>query len=193
MPLKEYRMTVYVFWKPCVPGRRHVRIHRCSQRRTRILMKWLCIQQRQSWWYTPQWEKMLPTWWRELTWLWKNGYNWSFTRFFRIWNQCRWSFSLTISQRPQGFWNSGDKPVQRSLGISGDINPDVFTFIFKISSDQKPFTRREVLSTINRLFEPPPLGFASPVTVQGNILFWHMLQTSSGTDWDNPFDDSIRF
>lgn len=33
----------------------------------------------------------------------------------------------------------GDKPVQRSLGISWDINPDVFTF--KISSDQKPFTR----------------------------------------------------
>lgn len=48
----------------------------------------------------------------------------------------------------------GDKPVQRSLGISWDINPDVFTF--KISSDQKPFTRMEVLSTINSLFDPPP-------------------------------------
>lgn len=95
-------MTLRVFWKPCVSGRRHVRIHRCSQRRTRILMKWLCIQQRLSWWYTPQlpqWEKMLPTWWRELTWLWKKGYNWSFTRFLRIWNQCRWSFSLTISPK----------------------------------------------------------------------------------------------
>lgn len=87
----------------------------------------------------------------------------------------------------------GDKPVQRSLGISWDINPDVSTFTFKISSDQKPFTRMEVLSTINSLFDPPPLGFASPVTVQGKILFWHMLQTSSGTDWDSPFDDFIRF
>lgn len=40
-----------------------------------------------------------------------------------------------------------DLPVQRSLGLSWDINADVFTF--KISSDQKPFTRRGVLSTIN--------------------------------------------
>lgn len=86
----------------------------------------------------------------------------------------------------------GDKPIQKSLGISWDINPDVF--IFKISSDQKPFTQREVLSTINSLFEPPPpLGFASPVTGQGKILFWLMLQSSSGIDWDNPFDDFIRF
>lgn len=101
---------------------------------------------------------MLPTWWRELTWLWKKGYNWSFTRFLRIWNQCQWSFSLTISPKTSRIFEirKGDKPVQRSLGISWDINPDVFTFTFKISSDQKPFTRMEVLSTINSLFDPPP-------------------------------------
>lgn len=98
-----------------------------------------------------------------------------------------------LAKDPKDFEiRKGDKPVQRSLGISWDINPDVFTF--KISSDQKPFTRWEVLSTINSLFEPPsPLGFESPVTVQGKIFFWHMLQTSSGTDWDNPSDDFIRF
>lgn len=98
-----------------------------------------------------------------------------------------------LAKDPKDFEiRKGDKPVQRSLGISWDINPDVFTF--KISSDQKPFTRWEVLSTINSLFEPPsPLGFESPVTVQGKIFFWHMLQTSSGTDWDNPSEDFIRF
>lgn len=68
-----------------------------------------------------------------------------------------------------------DLPVQRSFSISWDFNADVFTF--KISSDQKPFTRREVLSTIYSLFYP--LGFPSPVTVQGKILFRQMLSTSS--------------
>lgn len=81
-----------------------------------------------------------------------------------------------------------DLPVQRSLGLSWDINADVFTF--KISSDQKPFTRRGVLSTINSLFDP--LGFASPVTVQGKMLFRQMLSTSSEADWDSPLDDSFR-
>lgn len=81
-----------------------------------------------------------------------------------------------------------DLPVQRILGLSWDINADVFTF--KISSDQKPFTRRGVLSTINSLFDP--LGFASPVSVQGKMLFRQMLSTSSEADWDSPLDDSFR-
>lgn len=82
-----------------------------------------------------------------------------------------------------------DLPVQRSLGLSWDTIDDVFTF--KISSDQKPFTRRGVLSTMNSLFDP--LGFASPVNVQGKMLFRHMLSTSNEADWDRPLNESFRF
>lgn len=79
-----------------------------------------------------------------------------------------------------------DLPVQRSLGLSWDTIDDVFTF--KISSDQKPFTRRGVLSTINSLFDP--LGFASPVNVQGKMLFRQMLTTSDPLM--SPFDSNSQ-
>lgn len=45
-----------------------------------------------------------------------------------------------------------DLPDQKSLGLSWDINADVFNF--KLSSDQKPFTRRGVLSTITACLIP---------------------------------------
>ncbi|XP_034005864.1 uncharacterized protein LOC117497939 [Trematomus bernacchii] len=43
-------------------------------------------------------------------------------------------------------------PLQRSLGISWELNNDSFTF--KVSQDIKPFTRRGILSTVNSLFDP---------------------------------------
>jgi hypothetical protein len=80
-----------------------------------------------------------------------------------------------------------DLPEKRSLGLSWDINTDAFTF--KISSDQKPFTRRGV-STIKSLFDP--IGFATPVTIQGKMLLRQIMSTSQNTVWDDPLDESFR-
>lgn len=80
-----------------------------------------------------------------------------------------------------------DLPIQRSLGLSWDINSDAF--VFKISSEQKPFTRRGVLSTNNSLFDS--LGFASLVTLQGKMLLRQMLSASQTIAWDDPLDDSL--
>lgn len=41
-------------------------------------------------------------------------------------------------------------PVQHSLGVSWNVNSDTFTF--QVPQNQKPFTRRGVLSAINSLF-----------------------------------------
>ena len=81
-----------------------------------------------------------------------------------------------------------DLPMQRSLGLSWDINAD--EFIFKIAVDTKPFTRRGVLSIINSLFDP--IGFTGPVTLQGKLLLREMMSTSENTGWDEPLDDSFR-
>ena len=71
-------------------------------------------------------------------------------------------------------------PVQRSLGMWWDLNKD--TFFFDVSEDLKPYTRRGVLSTINSLFDP--VGFLSPVTIQGKIILRDLM---NGTvDWDEP-------
>ncbi|XP_060083636.1 uncharacterized protein LOC132562879 [Ylistrum balloti] len=77
-------------------------------------------------------------------------------------------------------------PSQRSLGLCWELETDVFTFA--ISKESKPYTRRGVLSTINRLYDP--LGFLSPETVQGKILLRDMV---SGTiDWDQPLPEEFK-
>lgn len=40
-------------------------------------------------------------------------------------------------------------PMQRSLGLNWDLKSDTFTF--KVSDEEKPFTRRGVLSTVNSM------------------------------------------
>lgn len=71
-------------------------------------------------------------------------------------------------------------PEQRSLGLCWNINTDMFTF--KVAVNDKPYTRRGVLSVINSIFDP--LGLAAPVTIRGRLL---LRELSSGVqDWDTP-------
>ncbi|XP_071153735.1 uncharacterized protein [Mytilus edulis] len=75
------------------------------------------------------------------------------------------------------------KPLQRSLGLSWDVNTD--NFIFQLSSENKPITRRGILSTINSLYDP--LGFLAPVIIQGKLLLRKIV--SETVDWDQPLSD----
>ena len=71
-------------------------------------------------------------------------------------------------------------PMQRSLGMRWDLNTDTFTF--DASEDLKPYTRRGVLSIVNSLFDP--VGFLSPVTIQGKVILRSLMQGT--VDWDEP-------
>ncbi|KAK0135218.1 hypothetical protein N1851_028960 [Merluccius polli] len=73
-----------------------------------------------------------------------------------------------------------DVPLQRSLGVSWNIALDIFTF--QAMDNNKPFTRRGVLSTVNSLYDP--LGFLAPVTIQGRLLLRDL--TKQAEDWDSP-------
>ncbi|XP_056376093.1 uncharacterized protein LOC130273395 [Hyla sarda] len=70
-------------------------------------------------------------------------------------------------------------PMQRSLGLLWDLK--AYTFTFQISTEEKPFTRRGVLSTINSLYDP--LGFVAPVTIQGKMMLRDF--TTEKADWDD--------
>lgn len=59
-----------------------------------------------------------------------------------------------------------DQLVQRSLGLKWNLSNDMFEF--DTSTNAKPLTRRGVLSTVNRLFDP--LGFLSPVVICGKLI-----------------------
>ncbi|XP_052704714.1 uncharacterized protein LOC128180620 [Crassostrea angulata] len=74
-------------------------------------------------------------------------------------------------------------PVQHSLGMQWDLNCDMF--VFKISNAETPYTRRGLLSTMNRIFDP--MGFISPVTISGKIL--HRELVSPGCHWDEPLTE----
>lgn len=43
-------------------------------------------------------------------------------------------------------------PPQQSLGLTWNLQLDTFTF--HVSREQKPFTRRGILSTVNVLYDP---------------------------------------
>ena len=73
-----------------------------------------------------------------------------------------------------------DLPVQRTLGLSWDLEED--TFFFSVSEDQKPYTKRGILSTINSLFDP--VGFLSPITIQGKVILRDVI--SEVHEWDDP-------
>lgn len=78
---------------------------------------------------------------------------------------------------------SADLPIQRSLGLYWNMNLDTFTF--QISSEEKPLTRRGVLSVINSIYDP--LGFAAPVTIEGKLILRQL--TVGSTGWDEPLID----
>ncbi|VDI62278.1 Hypothetical predicted protein [Mytilus galloprovincialis] len=81
-----------------------------------------------------------------------------------------------------------ETPVQRSLGLSWDISVDQFTF--KVSSEKKPFTRRGALSVINSIFDP--IGFASPITMNGKLILREMMSESGPANWDEDLPDHLK-
>lgn len=60
--------------------------------------------------------------------------------------------------------------------------------MFHVSEDDKPFTRRGVLSTVNGLYDP--LGFLAPVTIQGRLLLREL--TKQGEGWDSPLPENME-
>jgi hypothetical protein len=71
-------------------------------------------------------------------------------------------------------------PLQRSLGLAWDLKSDTFTF--QVSDEEKAYTRRGILSTVNSLYDP--LGFVAPVIIQGKLLLRDLMTATS--DWDEP-------
>lgn len=76
-------------------------------------------------------------------------------------------------------------PVQRSLGLKWDVKADRIQF--KVDIEEKPFTRRGVLSVVNGVYDP--LGFIAPVTIQGKHILRELTQEKG--DWDSPLPEEM--
>lgn len=88
-------------------------------------------------------------------------------------------------------FSKGPIPVQRSLGVYWDLESDAFTF--RVSLEEKPFSRRGVLSVTNSLYDP--LGLAAPVVIRGKQLLRLMtsdLKASESNEWDAPLPRELK-
>ena len=82
--------------------------------------------------------------------------------------------------------NGATPHTQRSLGLTWDIITD--TFSFQMSDNDKPYTRRGVLSTVNSLYDL--IGFAAPVIIHGRLLLRELSVDS--LEWDSPLLENKR-
>lgn len=71
-------------------------------------------------------------------------------------------------------------PVERTLGIQWDTETDTFTYSMKLQD--KPMTRRGILSVVNSIYDP--LGFLAPVVLLAKLLLKELCKEQHGWDED---------
>ncbi|XP_041458034.1 uncharacterized protein LOC121410188 [Lytechinus variegatus] len=77
-------------------------------------------------------------------------------------------------------------PLERALGVVWCVESD--SLQFRIELNDRPLTRRGVLSTVCSIYDPN--GFASPVTLHGKQILQSLCR--SKIDWDSPIPEDIR-
>ncbi|KAK6191645.1 hypothetical protein SNE40_003281 [Patella caerulea] len=77
-------------------------------------------------------------------------------------------------------------PLERAMGVRWNIENDVFQI--KITLQDKPCTRRGILSTICSVFDP--LGFLAPVLIEGKIILQELFRDKF--DRDDPIPEELK-
>jgi hypothetical protein len=77
-------------------------------------------------------------------------------------------------------------PIERALGVEWCIESD--SFQLRVTLQNKPPTRRGVLSTVSSIYDP--MGFVAPLLLQGKQILQELCR--EGVDWDDPVPESIR-
>lgn len=80
-------------------------------------------------------------------------------------------------------------PEQRTLGLQWSMKSDTFKFVNKIQ--EKPSTRRGILSIVSQLYDP--LGFIAPYTLLGKNILQEINKTNIGWDDQIPEDTAIKW
>lgn len=76
-------------------------------------------------------------------------------------------------------------PIERALGVQWCVESD--TFQFRIVLQDKPLTRRGILSTISSVYDP--LGFLAPVILTGRQILQSLCRDKP--DWDDPVPEPL--
>jgi hypothetical protein len=82
--------------------------------------------------------------------------------------------------------NIDNLPIERTLGVQWCIESD--SFRFRIQVNDKPLTRRGILSTVSSIFDP--LGLVAPFILTGKRILQDLCKEEK--DWDEPVSDDTR-
>jgi hypothetical protein len=77
-------------------------------------------------------------------------------------------------------------PIERTLGIHWCIESD--SFQFRITLQDKPLTRRGILSTVSSVYDP--LGFIAPILLKGRRILQELCREKA--DWDDPIPEDVQ-
>ncbi|XP_053403186.1 uncharacterized protein LOC128558291 [Mercenaria mercenaria] len=77
--------------------------------------------------------------------------------------------------------------VQRTLGVLWCLDSD--TFQYEMVSNNRPLTRRGIVSTVSSIYDP--LGFISPVALSGKQILQQMC-ADQVVGWDDPLPESLN-
>ena len=83
--------------------------------------------------------------------------------------------------------HSDQLPIDRALGVQWSVENDEFGF--RIILNEKPLTRRGILSTISTVYDP--LGFAAPVLLPGKKILQDLCKEN--LDWDDEIPATFRY
>lgn len=77
-------------------------------------------------------------------------------------------------------------PMERALGVGWCIESDAFKF--RIVMQDRPLTRRGILSTVSSVYDP--LGFLAPLLLVGKGLLQDLCRGK--VSWDDPIPENVR-
>ncbi|KAK3742217.1 hypothetical protein QZH41_000664 [Actinostola sp. cb2023] len=77
-------------------------------------------------------------------------------------------------------------PLERTLGVQWCVESDCFKF--SIVLQDKPCTRRGILSTVSSVFDP--IGFVAPLMLEGKSILQELCRQD--LDWDDPIPEDVK-
>lgn len=77
-------------------------------------------------------------------------------------------------------------PIERALGVQWCVENDHFNF--RVVLDDRPTTRRGILSTVSSVFDP--LGFVAPFVLEGKRILQELCRDKVG--WDDPVTEEVK-
>jgi hypothetical protein len=83
--------------------------------------------------------------------------------------------------------DNNNLPIEQALGVHWQVESDKLGF--RIALQDKPLTRRGILSTIGSIYDP--LGIAAPALLPGKKILQDLCRDKA--DWDDEIFDEYRY